>query len=159
MIFTSRKLERALAQGKITGWGAARYYFVPMIFTAVISMPCWLIRPRHNVQLNLGIMFIQLLLQVLAGIIVYRGVKKCFNTNQQIDSSDFISRMVILAFPVLIKVIWFSFIVSIILVYFMIIFLPQVPVQVIVAALSPILTFTTFFLLNESLQRFALEKR
>ncbi|NQU10401.1 hypothetical protein HQ590_06410 [bacterium] len=158
MIFTSRKLERALAEGRIAGWEAARYYFVPTIIAAVMAMPCWLLRPRYSIHPKPVVILVQFLLQVLAGVLVYHGVKKCFRTNHQIDSRDFISRIVILGFPVFIKVIGLALVASLALVHVGMRFLPRVHPQILGATLWPLMIFVTFALINESLKRFGAEK-
>jgi len=149
MIFTSRKLEKALAKGEVTGWNAAQYYFVPMIIHSVLTTPIWLTRPRYYIYPTPAIHVTIYGLQILAGVLVYCGIKKCFKSNDQIDSRDFISRMVILGFPVLIKVTVLTYIASLILLIFIVSRLSEV----FVTALYPLMTYVSFKLINDSLIR------
>jgi len=158
MIFTSRKLEAALASGEVSGWDAARYYFVPMILGSVIATPCWLLRPRFSFHPKSVVILTQYGLQILSAVLVYRGIKKCFRTNHQIDGQDFISRMVILCFPVFIKVVVLSIVVSLTLLQLAMRLVPAVHPQIFAAALGPLMTFVTFSWINRSLNRFGVEK-
>ena len=143
-----------MSKGEINRWDEARYYFVPMVVGAGLSNSVWLLRPRYSDNpeplASLGI----LLLHVLAGLVVYNGVRRCFRSNVEIDGREFISRMVVLGFPVLLKIAPSNIVASMTLSYVSRSALPGVHPHLLVYTLAPIWNFFTFLLLDRSLRRF-----
>ncbi len=155
MYFTSRELEAAMSKGEMDRWDEARYYFVPMVVGGGLSNAVWLLRPRYGDNPEPLVSFGILLLHVLAGIVVYHGVRKCFRSNEEMDGRDFISRMVVLGFPVLVKIVPFAMVAIMALIHISIRAFPGVHPHLLVSTLAPILNYFTFLLLDRSLRRFS----
>ena len=102
IIFSSKKLEHALANDSLSGWNKVKYIILPVLIMSLFSPP-YIVSPiygEHPPMLNGLIGFICLIFNL---IITYRGIKKCFETNQQTDAKLFFERFFILSVPVLMK--------------------------------------------------------
>ncbi|MCX6897575.1 MAG: hypothetical protein NT105_02640 [Verrucomicrobia bacterium] len=103
MIFSSRKLEEALAANLLSPWEKTKY-LVFGILVCGISYPLVFALPNYNNQsFSISTRLILGLLWVVNILVVYRGVRSCFQTNSTIDNSAFVERFIILNFPVFIK--------------------------------------------------------
>jgi hypothetical protein len=106
ILFSSTKLEKALADNKITNWQKAKYIIIPAVVFAPIASIVNFVSPRFN-ERPPGIHFlIELLFTIITMVITYFGIRYCFKINEIIDRQDFIMRFSILLLPVTFKVIF-----------------------------------------------------
>ncbi len=157
IVWSSRKLEDALAQNQLDSWTKAKYLIVPAIIGTLLGGPIYLIRPVYGekapVQDSLWILFFS----IITAFLTYYGIKKFYKTNKELDDSGFFERMVILSLPIFLKILIISIVLSISLIRAAL--LMQIPQWfprpgILVSILTPIMTFVFYRLLNNSLSRF-----
>lgn len=103
ILFSSKKLEEAIVEDKISNWQKAKYIIIPLVISAPVATATYMISPIYVTRPPDSQMFIRLLLVIISSFITYYGIKLCFKKNSQIDGRHFIERFFILSLPVLIK--------------------------------------------------------
>ena len=104
--FSSRKLEKALSEGVLSNWEKARYLILVAVLSALTG-PAYLPRPVYGKREPAEIRALYLAFAVVMMLVVYHGIKRCFNTNQKIDAERFFERMACLSVPVFAKMVVF----------------------------------------------------
>lgn len=100
---SSKKLEAELAAGQLSDWGKTRYLVLQSIVTWALATPIWVVSPHSGHAATGEETLFGLATAIIAILIVIQGVKKCFATNQQIDRDHFIERVVVLMWPIMIR--------------------------------------------------------
>ena len=95
---------------------------------------------------------------IVAAFIVYRGIKKCFQTNESYDKKDFFERFYILGFPIAVKlvVVFVLFTLTALIVAYKLQDVHPILseyMQTAIRAISLIYAFLNFYLLNRSFIR------
>ena len=104
--FSSKKLEKALSEGVLSDWEKAKYLVLMAVLSA-LSGSAYLPRPIYGRRLPAEIRAFYLAFGVIGMLVVYFGIKRCFNTNQKIDAERFFERMACLSVPVSAKMVVF----------------------------------------------------
>ena len=103
IIFSSRKLEQAIAQDSLPNWEKAKYAILPAIISMLLIGPTYIVRPLYGAKPPFLNSIITFLFNVVAAFIIFYGIRKCFRTNEETDRKEFLARYAILSVPVLIK--------------------------------------------------------
>jgi hypothetical protein len=157
ILWSSRKLEQALAKGQLDSWTKVKYLIVPMVIGA-LSGPFFLFRPVYGQKPPAINNLFSFVFAVIAAFIAYWGIKTCFKINNNIDGKDFFERLAVLTLPILIRIISF-YIPSIIILSAIIGNLKdRVPIMfqrapIIYSAFGPIITYMMYSMLMNSLKR------
>ncbi len=111
----SKPLEKALAGGTLTSKNRAYYYLFVSILGSMIGVVGHLLPPTYAIKQPHSIHMIANLGGLANLIIACVGFWICYEANQKEDDSNFIERMVILSFPIgirlaLIFIVVFSFV-------------------------------------------------
>jgi hypothetical protein len=113
ILWSSRKLEHALAGGQLSSWSKVKYLMLPSILGSM-SLPFYIVQPRYGAEES---MLVETILSILAAFLTYWGIKQCFHANQQIDDKYFFERFAVLFVPpfvrataavLLIGIVWVS---------------------------------------------------
>jgi hypothetical protein len=162
IIWSSQKLERAFAQGKLTPWSKVKYLILPAVISSLFG-PAYVIKPRYGSRPPGFNMLFSLFFAVLTAYLTYRGIRGCLRQNDQIDGKAFFERFVVLGVPPMFRL---AAIIIPLSVGMMIIFaqFPQYPVlrvrgPIAVAALSPLATYAFYAMLRNSIRRFGEMKK
>src|SRR5689334_18329784 len=110
ILFSSNRLERALAENTLTSWEKAKYIILIIIFYTC-SGPIYAITPSFGPRPPVGNTLVNFLSAILTIIITVFGAKKCFRTNKANDDVSFIERFAVLSMPIAIHL----FIISVII--------------------------------------------
>ncbi len=158
ILWSSRKLEQALASGQLDSWTKVKYLLVPVVLGALLG-PFYVFRPVYGQKAPLINSLFSFICAVLSAFVVYWGIKICFRINNKIDGNRFFERLAVLTIPVLIKVAVFFFFFSFILVMVFRFLKDRVPIlfqwmPIIISALGPIVTYTLYSMLRNSFERF-----
>ena len=106
ILWSSRKLEKALAEERFSEWEKAKYYLWPAIWGALAGGPMFLLRPYYGSKPNHHGIFI-LVGCMLMALVTYYGIRLGYRENQNIDGKSFIERYTILSLPVVVRfVVW-----------------------------------------------------
>ncbi len=105
ILFSSRKLEIAIAEGKLPSWQKAKYIIIPTVLSGPFAWSSYVIRPIFGKKPPTLNTLISIFISILTMFIIYYGIKSCFKVNQKIDDQNFIERFCILLLPVLFKLI------------------------------------------------------
>ena len=157
ILFSSKKLEKYLSQGILNSWEKTKY-LVFLIILSSLTGPIYLVSPRYGNQLPKLNILILVITWFLFLIITFRGIKKCFKTNQGIDDHNFIIRFIILVVPVMVKFMLICFISSLVfgwLISFDVKAHPTLTNRfgILILVAKPILAYLFFLLLNGSFIR------
>ena len=109
ILFSSLKLEKAIAEGEITGWQKAKYIIIPAVFMAPFASTTFLISPKFQTRPPGFHTLIQFVCTIGTMVITYYGIKFCFKANNKIDNHNFIERFCILLLPVTLQLILIFF--------------------------------------------------
>lgn len=104
ILFSSTKLEAALAKGELGDWDKTKYLLLSVVLMALLAPAAALIRPHFGPVHPPWNMFFALCGAVLAARFVYVGIKRCFEINRTIDGDRFIERFTVLFVPITIRV-------------------------------------------------------
>jgi len=99
---SSKKLELALAENRITGWEKAKYIFILTILGFVYS-PFYFFAPPYPSP-SLSVQTLDILAKLFSVLIIFYGIKRCFQINELIDHQSFIERLIILVVPIGLKI-------------------------------------------------------
>lgn len=96
VLFSPSKLENQLATESLTTWEKAKYLFLAVVVSALTGPAYWIapaIQPR-----NYGIVqSIQNISAIVGLYVTYKGIKKCYDINENKD--HFIERFICLRVP------------------------------------------------------------
>jgi hypothetical protein len=157
ILFSSKKLEKYLSQGILNSWEKTKY-LVFLIILSSLTGPIYLVSPRYENQLPKLNILILVITWFLFLIITFRGIKKCFKTNQGIDDHNFIIRFIILFVPVMVKFMLIFFISSLVFGWLISFDAKAHPTLVnrsgiLILVAKPILAYLFFLVLNGSFIR------
>lgn len=102
ILFSSNRLERALAGNTLNSWEKAKYIIFVIIFYG-FSGPIYVITPSFGPKPPLGNSLATFVSAILTIIFTFFGAKKCFLTNKANDDSDFAGRFAALFIPMTFK--------------------------------------------------------
>ena len=159
IIFSSIKLEKALADQKVTRWQKAKYIMIPAIFISMASPLSAFFRPSFQDEPSTIYSVLQLLVMIISIFITYFGIKACFEVNENIDKRNFIERFCILLVPVSFRMLLF-FILCFIAFMIILLFTAAIPeinkhVPLLFLPFGPIYLFMYFSLLKKSFLSFS----
>lgn len=152
IIFSPQKLEQQLANEELTTWEKTKYLVLAVVVSAFAGPLFW-ISPTVKEQ-HIGFtVLIQLLTALIGLYITYKGIKKCYATNNK--ENEFIERFICLRVP---WTVTFGLVLaplSIIIIYVAKKIFPQVPdlASLIIYICSPLITFIYYKALNNSFTR------
>jgi hypothetical protein len=158
ILWSSRKLEHALAVGQLDPWTKVKYLLVPVVM-GIFSGPFYILRPVYGQKPPPIYSLVSFICAVLSAFIAYWGIKICFSINNKIDGNRFFERLAVLTVPVLIKVAVFFFSFSLIFVVVFSSLKDRVSslfqwTYIIISALNPIVTYTMYSMIRNSFERF-----
>jgi len=158
ILWSSRKLEQALARGQLDPWKKVKYLLVPVIMGALIG-PFYIFRPVYGQKPPLIYSLLSFICAILSAFVVYWGIKICFRINNKIDGNRFFERLAVLTIPALIKVAVFFFSFSIIFVVVVGSLKNRVTIMyqwtpIIFSVLGPVSTYTMYSMIRNSFERF-----
>ncbi len=160
IIWSSRKLEEALAQGKLSNWTRVKYLIIPAVVGA-FSGPVYLIRPRYGPRTQPFNALCACVCGILTAYLVYTGIRKCYRTNKQIDGKSFFERFVVLTVPVFVRVMVVAFTLSMTFLYATALTAERFPILanrasivLVLTVFGPIVTYVLYALINRSFIRF-----
>ena len=158
IIWSSRKLEHALAKGELDDWTKVKYLIIPTIL-ATLSGPFYIIRPIYGQKAPALNSLFTFIFAIVMSYLTYWGIRKCFRENCQIDEKMFFERFAVLSFPVLVRLITIFTPVTIILMIILYGFLKnRFPdsldrASIAASALGPIITYMMYQMLSSSFRR------
>ncbi len=153
-IFSSRKLEQSIADNQLTCWDKAKYVLFTAIVLVVFSGPIYLVIPIYGRSAPALNSLFSLGFTILGTFVTYYGIKECYATNRASDDKDFIERLAILSIPVFTKFIFIVFPTTLYVVILMSSFRETQPMfPIILSALSPVLFYVYYYVLNRSFTR------
>jgi len=155
ILFSSKKLEKVAAQGILTSWEKTKYLvFIIILFS--LSGPIYLVSPHYGSQLPKWNLCLSVITWFAFLFITFRGIKKCFKTNQGIDEQNFIIRFIILFVPVMVKFLLIFLSASLIIGWFIGFNTNPALINysnIVLPIARPILAYLFYFLLNRSFIR------
>ena len=104
IIWSSRKLEHALAKGELDAWAKVKYLIIPAIL-ATLSGPFYVIRPIYGKKAPALNSLFTLIVAIVMSYLTYWGIRKCFRENCKIDEKTFFERYAVLSVPVVVRLI------------------------------------------------------
>jgi hypothetical protein len=104
ILLSSRKLEHALAGGKLESWSKVKYLILPTVL-ASLSGPFYIFLPASGKRLPTTAYNVSGLCSILVAYLTYWGIKRCYKTNSEIDGRAFFERFAILFVPPMMKLI------------------------------------------------------
>lgn len=158
ILWSSQKLEEALARGELSSWTKVKYLILPAILSS-LNWPFYLISPTYGEKPPVFTRLIMLVFSVLTAYITYRGIKSCFQANEGIDGKLFFERFAVLFVPSFVRIMVATFFGSILLLAIIglnrerFLFLFQ-GVSIIFAAFGPIITYALYAMIQGSFKRF-----
>lgn len=157
ILWSSQKLEEALARGELSSWTKVKYLILPAILSS-LSWPFYLISPSYGNKPPIFNRLIMLVFSVLTAYITYRGIKSCFQTNEGIDGKLFFERFAVLFVPSFVRIMVATFLGSILLLAIIGHNRERFPflfqgVSIIFAAFGPIITYALYAMIRNSFQR------
>ena len=157
ILFSSKKLEKYLAQGILDSWERTKYLvFIIILFS--LTGPIYLVSPRYGSQIPKLNILILIITWFLFLVITFRGIKNCFKTNQDIDDQNFNTRFIIMFVPVMVKFILIFFVSSLIFGWLISFDVKAHPTlvnhfSILILVSKPILAYLFYLLLNRSFIR------
>ncbi|HOO77522.1 MAG TPA: hypothetical protein PK636_01760 [bacterium] len=103
ILFSSRKLEKALVTGTLDNWVKAKYIVIPAVVFAPFAATVAFFSPRIGEKPSGLYLLTQFAFYIATMFITYFGMKLCFRANEKIDGKNFIERFSILLLPVALK--------------------------------------------------------
>jgi hypothetical protein len=152
VIWSPQKLEQQIANEELTPWEKTRYLILALVVGAA-SGPMFWIAPTVKAQNLESTALIQVLATLLGLLITFRGIKRCYETNN--IKPEFINRFICIRIPWDIR---FGIILaplSLIIIYTANKFFPlwNDLAYIIIYICSPLITFIYYKLLNRSFDR------
>lgn len=103
ILFSSRRLEEKLAEGAVSEWDKVKYLLFPLIASAMLGGPIFMIRPHYGLKAPAFAALGNLIGGLLSAGVTYWGIRRAFRTNLAIDGERFVERYTVLSFPILFK--------------------------------------------------------
>lgn len=100
ILFSSRNLELAFAREELTKWDKVKYIILMTVIFTTTYGPIYWAKPIYGARQPSLDKVISFSCSVLAAYIAYRGIKKCFQINENIDGISFFERWACLTVPV-----------------------------------------------------------
>jgi hypothetical protein len=157
IIFSPRKLEQQLINGTITAWEKAKYLVLAVVVSALAGPLFW-VTPTVKEQ-HLGVTTLVQLLTTIVGLyITYKGIRKCYNTNNHEDK--FIERFICLRVPWTVIFATVLAPLSITIIATAKKAFPEIPdlSSLIIYFCSPVITYLYYYALNNSFIRISTEQ-
>jgi len=104
IVFSSIKLEQALAASSLPSWEKAKYIIFIIILYS-LSGPLYVLTPSFGAKPPIWHSLTSLVSTILVILFTYFGAKKCYQTNKGIDDTDFVGRFAALYMPMTFKLI------------------------------------------------------
>ncbi len=158
ILFSSAKLETALAKDSLDSWAKAKYIIFVLAMYGM-SGPFYWFSPSFGPRKPLHYSLAAFACSILTILLIIHGVKKCHRTNQKGDGKNFIERVTVLYVP------WTFKLAPIVLALWLIAAFVSVyvlPIQketqyhvfsYLVLLLAPVVMWLLFSLLNRSFER------
>ncbi len=102
ILFSSRKLEVALSNNLLNDWQKVKYIIFMTVLGYLSGMSYWG-QSMHGRKWPLYFASFQLASAIVSAYLAYKGIRKCFKTNEAIDATSFFERMACLTVPVWIR--------------------------------------------------------
>jgi hypothetical protein len=158
ILWSSKELEQALAWGQLDSWTKVKYVIVPGVIGS-LSVPLYVFRPLYGARAPALNSLFSLIFAIATAYLFYRGMKKCFTVNRQIDGEAFFERTAVLALPIFIKIITVVIPTSIALLMVLGHLKDRVPMLfhrsgIVFSAFTPIITYAQYVMLTNSIRRF-----
>ncbi len=158
-LWSSRLLERELAEGCLSEREKVKYLLLPLIAGSLLSAPIYLITPNYGVIPPLAEKAYIFLGNIALSIVTFYGIRMGYRTNKNIDGKNFIERYIILSLPIFVK---FTVFCLPGLFCFMILFgvlQKQLPwmkdnFSLVLRMLFPFILLWFYYLISESINRF-----
>jgi hypothetical protein len=157
ILWSSRKVEQALAQGRLDSWTKVKYLLIPTVLGA-LSGPFYILRPVYGQKPPSDYTYFSLISSIITACVTYWGIKTCFRVNSSIDGRNFFERFAVLSLPILIRVMTVAITCGIVLLLFIghpknrdPIFLERVGITFAVA--HPIIAYIVYSMLINSFER------
>ncbi len=158
ILWSSRRLEQALARGQLDSWTKVKYVIVPAVIGSLF-LPSYALRPHYGERTPAINFLFSLIFAIVNAYLSYWGLKRCFLANRDIDGQAFFERTAVLGVPIFIRIITAVIPGSIALLIVIGSLKDRVPMLfhragIVFAALTPIITFVTYLMLTNSIRRF-----
>jgi hypothetical protein len=159
ILWSSQKLEQALAKGQLDSWTKVKYLLIPAVMGALSAEPFFLFRPVYGKEPPaINDLFFSIF-AIITAFITYWGIKACFKVNTNIDGKDFLERFVVLTLPVIIRIFSFYIPCGIVLLAIIGPLKDRDPTifyraTIIFSAFSPIITYMMYSMIKNSFKRF-----
>jgi len=102
ILFSSNKLERALADSSLPSCDKAKYVIFIIILYS-FSGPLYVLTPSFGTKPPIWHSLTSLVSTILVILFTYFGAKRCYQTNKGIDDTDFVGRFAALYMPMTFK--------------------------------------------------------
>ena len=157
IILSSRKLEKAIASNKLSQWNKVKYLILPAVLGA-FSGPQYIIQPYFGERIPAFDGLVQSIAAILSAYFTYRGIKMCFQENEQIDGKMFFERFALLGVPPFFRAMVIFLPISIILWNVVRIYQAQVPFLynhfvIVSSVFGPAITYSIFYMTKNSFSR------
>lgn len=158
ILLSSRKLERVLGGGKLDAGEKLKYLMFPTVLGAVLGSVLFTVRPHYGQRIPTLTKDAYVVCGFLSAYLVYRGIKRCFETNRAIDSKAFFERFAVLLVPPMLQVGIASVVLSLVVGFGAFALRERVPhvfdrALIASAAFGPLAVFVMYSLLNRSFRR------
>jgi len=157
ILISSRKVEQALADGSMELWDKVKYLILPAVLGSLTG-PLYVIRPIYGTRAPTLNSLVSMLSGFLTAYLTYRGIKWCFEENQQIDGKAFFERFAVLTIPPLVRIMIVIVPLSLALGFAGVALREQIPflfkrASLISALIGPIITYTLYSMVRNSFLR------
>lgn len=157
ILFSSRKLEVALSNNLLNDWQKVKY-IIFMTVLGYLSGTVYWGTPLYGRSIPLFRLPFYLASAIISAYVAYRGIKKCFKTNEVIDAMSFFERIICLSVPVWLQLTIILLPLTLALSWLIVRIGNAVPeleekLWLIFYVLSPATAFVYFHLLNNSFVR------
>lgn len=102
ILFSSTKLERAIADGALTSWEKAKY-IIFIIILHTLSGPIYVLTPSFGPKPPIWQLLASFTSSIFIILFTFFGAKKSYQTNKTIDDTDFVGRFTALYMPMTLK--------------------------------------------------------
>jgi hypothetical protein len=158
ILWSSKELERALAQGQLDSWTKVKYVIVPAVVGS-LSVPFYVFRPLYGERAPAINSLFSLIFAIVTAYLSYWGIKRCFVANREIDGEAFFERIAVLLLPILVRIVTVAVLVSIALLIVLGKLRDRAPVLfhrsgIAFSAFTPIIAYVQYVMLTNSIRRF-----
>ena len=158
ILWSSTRLEQALASGQLDSWTKVKYLIVPAIVGS-FAVPFYVFHPVYGQKAPALNALFSLIFGIVTAYLYYWGIKRCFIANSSIDGEAFFERLIVLGVPVLLRIIAVVAPLTIVLLIILGNIKDRFPMVwyragILFSAFAPITTFATYVMLTNSIRRF-----